>query len=349
MSQLSYTNLVDGDVPTASGFNSRFLLAINLINSGLEADNLASNAVTTPKIASGAVTTTKMEAGTQGDVPYYGASGAFSRLTAGTSGQFLSTLGASANPVWADVPQSVGGSWLNLVVTRPGTTQVTVTADQLLVRSVAGAGVRITSVNVTGTITTSGANGLDTGAEAANTIYYVWVIRKSSDGTVAALFSTSSAIGSITFPSGYDQAALVSAVGNNNSSDFINFRQNGKRYNFVTWGTMASGNAGTGSWTSVDLTPSNMSTNAGFVPSGLSNYCYGTISGSTNDVAITNDNTVATSYTAAPNKYSINGSPLSGELLRWELDVITSDTLYWLSGAAGAAVYLHGFEINKLA
>ena len=89
---------------------------------------------------------------------------------------------------------------------------------------------------MTGTITTSGANGLDTGAEAANTIYYVWVIRKSSDGTVAALFSTASAIGSITFPSGYDQAALVSAVGNNNGSDFIDFTQNGKIYSFSTWG-----------------------------------------------------------------------------------------------------------------
>ena len=60
MSQLSYTNLINGDQPQASGFNSRFLLAINLINSGLESDNLASSAVTAAKISSGAVTTTKL-------------------------------------------------------------------------------------------------------------------------------------------------------------------------------------------------------------------------------------------------------------------------------------------------
>lgn len=43
---------------------------------------------------------------TQGDIPYQGAGGA-ARLGAGTSGQFLKTQGASANPVWADLPSSV--------------------------------------------------------------------------------------------------------------------------------------------------------------------------------------------------------------------------------------------------
>ena len=98
MSQLSYTNVTDGDQPLAAGFNSRFLLAINLLNSGIESDNIASSAVTTTKIANDAVTLAKMEDGTQGDVLYYGASGAPSRLTAGTSGQFLQTLGAGAKP-----------------------------------------------------------------------------------------------------------------------------------------------------------------------------------------------------------------------------------------------------------
>ena len=103
MSQLSYSNLVDGDTPTASGFNTRFLLAINLLNSGIEADNIASLAVTTAKIASKAVTLAKMEDGTQGDILYYGASGVIARLTAGTSGQWLKTQGAGANPTWADL------------------------------------------------------------------------------------------------------------------------------------------------------------------------------------------------------------------------------------------------------
>jgi len=38
---------------------------------------------------------------TQGDILYFGASGAPSYLNAGTSGQFLKTLGAGQNPTWA--------------------------------------------------------------------------------------------------------------------------------------------------------------------------------------------------------------------------------------------------------
>ena len=102
MSQLSYTNLVDSDIPTASGFNSRFLLAINLLNSGVESDNIAALAVTSAKLAGGAVTGAKIAMGSdaQGDILYRGASN-YERLAAGTLGQFLKTNGASSNPSWA--------------------------------------------------------------------------------------------------------------------------------------------------------------------------------------------------------------------------------------------------------
>ena len=351
MSQLSYTNLINGDQPQASGFNSRFLLAINLLNSGIEADNIASSAVTAAKISSGAVTLAKMESGTQGDILYYGASGTPSRLGFGTSGQYLKTQGTGANPTWADVQSTVGGSWRNLAVSRPGVTQVTVTADELVVYTTGLSGVRITAVNVTATITTSGANGLDTGAEAANTIYYVYVIRKSSDGTVAALLSTASTVGTITFPSGYDQATLVSAVGNNNSSDFIKFRQTGRKYLFSESASMASA-SGTGSWQSVDLTPANMSTNPGFVPSALSNFCFGTHAndGSTNAVSyVTNDSSIAVANsgrnTFADGQSSGGSSAIANSF--WQFDLITADTIYF-NGSGTVTVWLHGFEINKL-
>lgn len=49
----------------------------------------------------------EMAHGTQGDILYYGASGAPTRLAAGTSGHFLKTNGAGANPAWADaVPEA---------------------------------------------------------------------------------------------------------------------------------------------------------------------------------------------------------------------------------------------------
>lgn len=47
-----------------------------------------------------AVTLAKLENGTQGDILYYGAAGAPTRLAAGTAGQVLLTGGAAANPSW---------------------------------------------------------------------------------------------------------------------------------------------------------------------------------------------------------------------------------------------------------
>ena len=63
--------------------------------------------VTTAKILDNNVTLAKLEDGTQGDVLIYGASGAPERLGVGTSGQFLKTQGAGADPVWATVTPSI--------------------------------------------------------------------------------------------------------------------------------------------------------------------------------------------------------------------------------------------------
>jgi len=68
--------------------------------------------VTTAKIVDNAVTLAKLGDGTQGDVLYYGASGAPARLGFGTSGDFLKTQGTGANPVWA----TAGGGKIGQVV-----------------------------------------------------------------------------------------------------------------------------------------------------------------------------------------------------------------------------------------
>jgi hypothetical protein len=53
--------------------------------------------------ADNSVTLAKMADGTQGGIIHYGASGAPTELAAGTSGYFLKTQGAGANPVWGAV------------------------------------------------------------------------------------------------------------------------------------------------------------------------------------------------------------------------------------------------------
>ena len=86
-------------------------------------------------------------------------------------------------------------------------------------------------IEPSGTITidrdTSGANGLDTGSIATDTWYYVYLIMKSSDGTVAGVVSVTneSVSGTITQPSGYDlKRQLPIAIRNNGSNAFIKFK-----------------------------------------------------------------------------------------------------------------------------
>lgn len=102
--------------------------------------------------------------------------------------------------------------------------QVDIDVDAILLKTTGGAYHRATSVNLTADITASGVNGLDTGSEAADTWYYIWVIYNGT--TVASLISTSST--SPTMPSGYTYKGLVGAVRNNGSSNFLSFFQYGK-------------------------------------------------------------------------------------------------------------------------
>jgi hypothetical protein len=72
-------------------------------------------------------------------------------------------------------------------------------------------------------ITTSGVNGLDTGSEAGNTWYYVYLIWNPTTALVNGLLSASYT--SPTLPSGYTQKRLIGAVRNDGSSNFKQFKQ----------------------------------------------------------------------------------------------------------------------------
>lgn len=103
--------------------------------------------------------------------------------------------------------------------------KVDVTADEVIVKNTSGNAVVLSTVSLTVDIAASGANGLDTGAEASSTWYYVWVIWNGS--TTAGLLSTSAT--APTMPSGYTHKALVGAVRNNGSSNFVAFNQHDRQ------------------------------------------------------------------------------------------------------------------------
>lgn len=143
-----------------------------------------------------------------------------------------------------------------IVQTNVGTpnSKVDIDADEINLHDAAGAFFKATSVNLTADITVPGANGLDTGGEAGNTWYYIWVIYNSTSSTTASLLSTQTAIGSLTLPTGYSFGALVGAVRNNVGSNFLPFYQQGLDADFNAIQTIKSGATFTGTtWTAVTV------------------------------------------------------------------------------------------------
>jgi hypothetical protein len=74
--------------------------------------------------------------------------------------------------------------------------------------------------------------GLDTGSKANSTWYHVWIIRKNTDGTLDALFSTSAT--APTMPTGYTYKRRVGAVKTDGSGNILAFYQHGNRFMWKT-------------------------------------------------------------------------------------------------------------------
>jgi len=117
----------------------------------------------------------------QGDILYRGAS-SWTRLGAGTSGQYLKTLGAGANPEWATVSASGGGS-----------TNIWIPASAWIPRTTTGAGIdsREQSTNKINTDELLFDAGTDEFAQAMIVMPSNW-----NAGTVTAKFHWTASTGS---------------------------------------------------------------------------------------------------------------------------------------------------------
>ena len=101
-----FGDVLDIGTPTDGSVSAAKLAADSVTTAKILDDNVTTakildDNVTTAKILDNNVTLAKLDDGTQGDILYYGASGAPTRLGFGTSGDFLKTQGTGANPVWA--------------------------------------------------------------------------------------------------------------------------------------------------------------------------------------------------------------------------------------------------------
>jgi hypothetical protein len=224
--------------------------------------------------------------------------------------------------------------WVNLKVVRDSATQVTVTADQLWLQKATDLPRNFSTVSEAIAITTSGASGLDTGAEA-DVWYYIWIIAKD-DNTINGLLSASATAPSM--PSGYTYKTLVSAV-HNTSGDLVNFTQEGRIYSYGPGIAISSGEALP--WTAIDL--------SAYVPSSISTIAFGVTHVTTGNTSVSNINTESTTLgNPTTNKVFINTS--SNAQLYWRFQILTANTIYvgTSAGAAANATYIGGFEINKL-
>lgn len=152
-----------------------------------------------------------------------------------------------------ETPRLTGGNILapheNLVLSRPTVATIDIDADAVLLTDTVGHQRRYASINETLNITVAGTNGLDTGAEAASTWYFIWAIGQSN-GTLDGLLSTSST--APTLPSGYTHRGLLGAAYNNGASDIVEFRQRGSRVWRTIFEVLGAGTAST--LTAISLT-----------------------------------------------------------------------------------------------
>jgi len=116
--------------------------------------------------------------------------------------------------------QNMFSAKMNLVVSDGADRgKVNIDADYLSVE-----GLGLNAVDLTADLAVSGANGLDTGSEAADTWYSVWVIASTNASIVASLLSTSAT--APTLPVGYSFKRRVGWVRNNAASDLFRFYHN---------------------------------------------------------------------------------------------------------------------------
>lgn len=239
------------------------------------------------------------------------------------------------NPAIYTTVAPTTGSFKNLKIDSASNTTATVSADELIVDN----GKKLTSLSVTlNTANAAVANGTDAGALGNNEVWYIYAIYKTADGSGACLASKSAT--APTMPAGYAGKALISFFQTDGSAHIVGFRDEGRSYRYKTSQTGATGSPGTGSWTSIDTTK--------IVPSALSTLPYLILHTSVNQYsAMTNDSSVATGNTAAPNKIMVSSGGAAVEEAFGELMILTANTIYYLASGTGT-VYVDGFYKNKL-
>lgn len=152
-------------------------------------------------------------------------------------------------------------------------TKIDITASQAIMTTTAGATILRSSVSVTCDLTTTGANGMDTGSRPTSGWVYVYLIDNGS-APASLASATSPTAGVPTLPGGYTYSGYVGAMYCDGSQNLLRTRQEGRRSeyqptaatNTLIIPTIDNGVKGTYSDTSPTLTAVTVTGNSGFVP-----------------------------------------------------------------------------------
>ena len=241
---------------------------------------------------------------------------------------------------------TVGAGFRGLAASATGSSStVSVSADEVVVRSASGDPVLLSGLSLSINSSTTGADGLDTGALAANTWYAIWVIWNGA--TSAGLLSLSAT--SPTLPSGYTHKTRVgwTRIGATNP---IAFKQFGRRVRWVNTGSglpsLAGGTGGQGSistptWVAISTTGAAPST-----ASSISMVLTGT--GTSGQLAIVAPSSNYGAWTNMTNPAPVLISAPSGSALTLNATfdlLLESSNVYWAM-TGGLYLYAYGWEDN---
>lgn len=164
---------------------------------------------------------------TQGDLIYHNGTDNV-RLAAGTSGSFLKTNGAGANPEWAVPAGLPPGHIYGLTLSNAADTVNDITVAVGSARDEADSeDIRLTS-SITKQLDASwsvgdNAGGLNTGTKAVSTWYEVHLIKRTDTGVVDVMFTTTA--DRATLPTNYTKSRQIGWIRNDSTSTILQFTQ----------------------------------------------------------------------------------------------------------------------------
>lgn len=216
------------------------------------------------------------------------------------------------------------------------TTQLDIaTTGRSILENTSGATISVGAQTLTLNAATTGANGLDTGALANNTWYYVYLI--SNGTTTASLLSTSAT--TPTMPTGYVYKYRIGAQRTGGAATFNRVVQKGNRAQYIptagsvtpNWPIMDSSKAG---WTSVTVStfvPTTAVSIRGMAGNGGS--------GATAQVDVNNVSSTACANASTPS-YGCSriGATNSEQYVYYDI-VLSGTTIFW----GGSVLTAHGW------